>query len=81
MFLHITSVPKNNQEKVEITKLAIGVEGGALGDVEYETKYALYCQACKREVPEGEAMLEGQIKSVINTDSPFKKQALASWEI
>jgi hypothetical protein len=66
---------------LEITRLAIGVEGGAVGDVEYETKYEVWCHACSAHSVEGEKALEAQVKSLINTDSPFKKQSLASWEV
>lgn len=81
LYLRITSVPKKQEEKVEITKLAIGVEGGALGDVEYETTYKVWCFSCGKNVPEGDAALQAQVQSLINTDSPFKKQSLASWEV
>ena len=82
LFLRITSTPRAAaEEKIEITKLAIGVEGGALGEVEYDTKYEVWCNNCVGLVPEGDKVLEAQVKSLINTDSPFKKQSLASWEV
>lgn len=72
-------VQSEEQEQV-ITKLAIGKEGGALAGDEYKNHYTLYCFECKSSNLENEAALEAQVKSLINTDSPFKKQALVAWE-
>ena len=47
LFINIIMTEKNVEEKVEITKLAIGKEGGALGGPEYETTYKVYCSECK----------------------------------
>lgn len=41
---------KNSEQKYEITKLAIGKEGGAVGGDEYETTYKVYCNECKSTV-------------------------------
>lgn len=57
------------------------MEGGAIGDVEYETKYEVWCNVCALHTHQGDKFLEAQVKSLINTDSPFKKQSLASWEV
>jgi ubiquitin carboxyl-terminal hydrolase 5/13 len=81
LYVRIQSVKKAGEEKKEITKLAVGVKGGAVGEDEYETNHQLWCLRCGKLVPEGEAKLEAQIKSLINTDSPFKKQTLAVWEL
>lgn len=52
-----------------------------MGEDQYETTYAVWCQPCGKEIPEGDKFLEAQVQSLINTDSPFKKQSLAVWEI
>jgi ubiquitin carboxyl-terminal hydrolase 5/13 len=49
--------------------------------VEYDTKYEVWCQVCSTHTIEGEKALEAQVKSLINTDSPFKKQSLGCWEV
>jgi len=61
--------------------LAIGKEGGAVGGDEYDTTYSIYCNNCKATIPDGMKALEPQVQSLINTDSPFKKQSIASWEV
>jgi hypothetical protein len=43
LYLNIISIPQQQEKKYEITKLAIGKEGGALGDVEYKTDYKVFC--------------------------------------
>jgi ubiquitin carboxyl-terminal hydrolase 5/13 len=81
LYLRVLSTPKAAEQQLEITKLAIGVEGGAVGEVEYETSYRVWCSWCGAASAEGEKALAAQVKSLINTDSPFKKQSLASWEV
>jgi hypothetical protein len=67
----------------EITKVAIGKEGGAIGGPEYDTKYTLYCAACNNSFTELPTLnnkpLEGLVASLIDCDSAYKKQALVSW--
>jgi len=69
----------------EITKVAIGKEGGALGGPEYDTKYTLYCATCNNVWDDFPSLnnktLEGLIASLIDCDSAYKKQALVSWEL
>ena len=57
LYVKIQNILKPGEEKKEITKLAIGVKGGAVGDEEYETKYSLWCSRCWKAVPEGEAKM------------------------
>lgn len=69
----------------EITKVAIGKEGGAIGGPEYDTKYNLYCASCKvshvDKLTLNNKALEGIVASLIDCDSAYKKQALVSWEL
>ena len=81
VFTNILMNLKNAEQKYEITKLAIGVQGGAVGGDQYETTHSVYCGGCISAIQEGSKVLEPQVKSLINTDSPFKKQSLASWEV
>lgn len=81
LYINIVMIEKKSEEKVEITKLAIGKEGGALGGPEYETSYKVYCAECKTSNFEGASQFDPQIQSLANTESPFKKQAAVSWEV
>lgn len=76
--MHEKPVPEGGHE---ITKVAIGKEGGALGGPEYETKYSLYCSKCNKNHENNslDKVLDGLVRSVIDSDSAYKKQSLVSW--
>lgn len=47
LYINIVMTEKAQDQNYEITKLAIGKEGGALAGPEYETTYRVYCAQCK----------------------------------
>lgn len=47
VFTNVVMTLKNQDQKFEITKLAIGKEGGAIGGDEYDTTYHVNCNLCK----------------------------------
>lgn len=50
MFTNVVMTLKNQDQKYEITKLAIGKEGGAIGGDEYDTTYYVNCNLCKSNI-------------------------------
>jgi ubiquitin carboxyl-terminal hydrolase 5/13 len=50
LFLRIEMLEKPTPEQgIEITKVGIGIEGGAVGGPEYDTRYGLFCALCEQE--------------------------------
>ena len=71
-------IPK--ERKQEITRLAIGLEGGAnANQALYDYVYKVICQACHQNVEQDK--FANLIKSIAEVDSAYMKTEVAAWEL
>lgn len=83
--LNLRNVPKEKVEEKkprEITKLAIGKEGGAEGDQpEFDVVSTLICVACDIELDKTNPLVAGLIDSVILSKSAYFESQVGEWEL
>ena len=86
LYLNIKQVKKvvdkeNNQQK-PITKLAIGVPGGAdFTGEEWEQQLTVRCLGCNKNLPyEKDPKIQALVTSIINASSECEKEGIKMWE-
>jgi len=68
-------------EQKEITKLAIGMEGGADADAgKYDTHTSVRCLDCNKELEKTHPKVASMIDSVLMANSAHMSDALEGWE-
>ena len=84
IMLNLRNVPKEVVEEKprEITKLAIGKEGGAAGDQpEFDVVSKLICVECDVELDKTNPLVAGVIDSVILSKSAYFESQVGEWEL
>eukprot|EP00128_Syssomonas_multiformis_P018987 Colp12_sorted_trinity150504_noHs@9584 len=72
---------EDSEPAQKITKLAIGVSGGANIDVhEYKYQKKLFCHECQVEIPYTEGPLSSVVEAVMQAPSQMRKDALQQWQ-
>lgn len=67
------------EHKEKITKLAIGVEGGAQ-QKKYKYEYRIECHKCKKELDKSNLFVQNLSKLIIESQSAEDKEELTKWE-
>lgn len=72
----------NSKDKVVITKLAIGKEGGIDFDKEkWEIKTEILCLKCNKNYPSNvNQEIENNVKTILNSASSNQKESIKAWE-
>eukprot|EP00164_Ancoracysta_twista_P002700 GFYU01003594.1.p1 GENE.GFYU01003594.1~~GFYU01003594.1.p1 ORF type:complete len:771 (-),score=253.40 GFYU01003594.1:21-2333(-) len=71
---------KNEGPPEKITRLAIGVEGGAINEKQYTFETEFKCVPCNAAVPEPSVQMTASKEGIMNALSISKRDELSSWE-
>lgn len=79
--LNIKKIPKDpNAEENKITKLAIGKEGGANIQDNFNVFATLHCLKCQKELDTSGAYIAPIVESILNSKSAFFQSQVGEWE-
>lgn len=68
-------------ELKEITKLAIGIEGGADADAgRYDTFTSVRCLACEKELDKTIPQVASMVDSILLAQSAYMAESVQEWE-
>ena len=83
IYLHLKQVAIKTEQEMkdqDITKVAIGKEGGATYQVEYETITSLGCSICQKELDKTGNWIAPIVDSVVMSNSAFFQSNVGEWE-
>lgn len=83
IYMNLKEIKIEKKEKeVKITKLAVGVPGGAeIEKDEYEQKIEIKCISCNKTIPyENNEKLNNLVISIINSSTESQKSDIQAWE-
>ena len=83
IYMNLKEIKIEKKEKeVKITKLAVGLPGGAdLEEEKYDKKVEIFCLSCNKKIEyENNEKLKNLIISIINSSSESQKSEIKAWE-